>query len=1308
LAHTVTPSTNSNRSLLVPGLLIDAEPESTNPSASSNFCYNIRYRCASLIEDCVNTSVSMEFPDGVEVVSLSSGGNIANSQINNLAGGNTEVIFDLETAGTPTILAAGSSGRLEVCLKWDCLANGGTQMPAAGSSFNFASSPTMFASGTSLQASPSADVTVPTFLGCLPAPSSSGTGLLKTERDMASIVHPGGVSSWALVMPAHTGPLTFYDTIPPNTFFTDYIGQNQNSIELLIGGTWHDIGIGQINSWVESNYNNGTLNNLVASGVSTGASAVLLDVSSTSLGSYYLDGPTAIRITTPAGNNTNASRPLSLYIDPSVAVGDIIQNCFSSSDPSLGRSCDNTNIGNPEATLMRFRKSFGASIGDPYPTNFPYNRVPPITKSNQDLVYALNYIHGNGNDGAKTGLIITDTLPLGFDFIPGVGGNDWRIYLRPQNDINEPFGLDTQPDCETPNFSKSTDPNTGKVVLNWEFSNCAMYGRFNSQQQLDIIFTARYIGTELLGGQLTNCAAAKFSDESLIYCDDLGQEIRGDCPDKITSNIPTIDALVNASKFVQGKLDSVFTRFSSFGDTDSSGFATYELYIYNYGIEGLRKLEIVDILPNIGDYALTTELPRGSQWNATLAGPIELERISIGTTWTDDLANVNGNILYATTYDPCYKDNSGQVKAETGLPEPMSQSCSSTDFSASNPVVGATAFALTWEDAANPILFGEGIRLRFQTQQPVTDPDPNLNEIAWNSFAVTGTQTDDLELFSTEPLKVGARNIDAFSSGLGNLVWLDNNANGRQDIGEPGIENIHVSIYEANGDTVLVGGISLITTTDINGHYEFLGLTPNTDYIIRLDSFTDFNGGGILAIRNLTDLDSPNANDLTDSDAILGDNNGTDTILYPEILATSPSSGSLNNSYDFGFFHSAELCGTAWFDIDGQGGQEVGEPFLDSLIVVLLDQNNIEIARDTTDINGNYFFDNIPPALYDIQIDTSLVTGFIYTLANGIGNDEMDSDSSADGFISGILVESGSVICNNDIGLTLPIANSASISGVVWDELVQDGLRISPEENVRNVQINLLDDLGFVLQTVLTDATGAYEFMNLEPNLPYQIQVFPPANISISSFQDAGSDDTIDSDVDPVTGISHMITPLPDEDITNVDAALYFLYAIGNQVWNDDNNNSIFESGESVFTGLKVYLLDGLSMTKIDSTLTDVNGKYLFTNLFPTDYKIEVEIPSLYRSTLDNPNTPLPNQMDNDENGIGINSTGTVMSDIVSIASGGGMSGDANWLESDHGQVINGAIDNTSNPKAYYTVDFGFSEASCQFSICLPVTIVRN
>jgi len=60
------------------------------------------------------------------------------------------------------------------------------------------------------------------------------------------------------------------------------------------------------------------------------------------------------------------------------------------------------------------------------------------------------------------------------------------------------------------------------------------------------------------------------------------------------------------------------------------------------------------------------------------------------------------------------------------------------------------------------------------------------------------------------------------SACLGNFMWLDENLNGVQDEGEPGIIDIKVELYDANGTLLKT------TKTDKNGKYLFCGLKPGS------------------------------------------------------------------------------------------------------------------------------------------------------------------------------------------------------------------------------------------------------------------------------------------------------------------------------------------------------------------------------------------------------------------------------------------------------------------------------------------------
>ena len=63
---------------------------------------------------------------------------------------------------------------------------------------------------------------------------------------------------------------------------------------------------------------------------------------------------------------------------------------------------------------------------------------------------------------------------------------------------------------------------------------------------------------------------------------------------------------------------------------------------------------------------------------------------------------------------------------------------------------------------------------------------------------------------------------------LGNYVWLDENADGLQDAGEPGLAGVNVLLKDSIGDVVGT------RVTDSNGAYLFNNLVPGT-YTVELD-----------------------------------------------------------------------------------------------------------------------------------------------------------------------------------------------------------------------------------------------------------------------------------------------------------------------------------------------------------------------------------------------------------------------------------------------------------------------------------------
>jgi uncharacterized repeat protein (TIGR01451 family) len=112
-----------------------------------------------------------------------------------------------------------------------------------------------------------------------------------------------------------------------------------------------------------------------------------------------------------------------------------------------------------------------------------------------------------------------------------------------------------------------------------------------------------------------------------------------------------------------------------------------------------------------------------------------------------------------------------------------------------------------------------------------------------------------------------------------------------------------------------------------------------------------------------------------------------------------------------------------------------------------------------------------------------------------------------------------------------------AIGDLVWLDQNLNGLQDPGEPGVPGVTVKLFDGSGNLLATTMTDVDGFYSFNNLAAG-NYRVQFVPAAGYSFT-LADQGSDDKIDSDADPTTGFTAVITLLAGQINPNIDAGLW-------------------------------------------------------------------------------------------------------------------------------------------------------------------------
>lgn len=211
------------------------------------------------------------------------------------------------------------------------------------------------------------------------------------------------------------------------------------------------------------------------------------------------------------------------------------------------------------------------------------------------------------------------------------------------------------------------------------------------------------------------------------------------------------------------------------------------------------------------------------------------------------------------------------------------------------------------------------------------------------------------------------------------------------------------------------------------------------------------------------------------------------------------------------------------------------------------------------------------------------------------------------------------------VGLSLGACPAASLGDFVWVDTNHDGIQNDGPTGLNNVRVELWspgadgiqntnDDVPLastITSNSPTSTAGWYRFPGLAPG-SYYTKVIPPPTF-ILTLQGATTDAN-DSDGNPATGMTRVVTLAANEDNPNLDFGLFATQkaALGDYVWFDRNSNGIQD--ESPFDGVngvtvRLFVDDGNGVPsagdlQVATTVTadDVYarpGYYLFDGLIP-------------------------------------------------------------------------------------------------------------
>ncbi|EUI40489.1 serine-aspartate repeat-containing protein D, partial [Staphylococcus aureus M1125] len=419
---------------------------------------------------------------------------------------------------------------------------------------------------------------------------------------------------------------------------------------------------------------------------------------------------------------------------------------------------------------------------------------------------------------------------------------------------------------------------------------------------------------------------------------------------------------------------------------------------------------------------------------------------------------------------------------------------------------------------------------------------------------------------------------------IGNYVWEDTNKNGVQELGEKGVGNVTVTVFDNNTNTKVGEAV-----TKEDGSYLIPNL-PNGDYRVEFSNL-------------------PKGYEVTPSKQ--GNNEELDSNGLSSVITVN---GKDNLSADLGIYKPKYNLGDyVWEDTNKNGIQDQDEKGISGVTVTLKDENGNVLKTVTTDADGKYKFTDLDNGNYKVEFTTP--EGYTPTTVTSGSDIEKDSNGLT---TTGVINGADNMTLDSGFYKT-PKYN---LGNYVWEDTNKDGKQDSTEKGISGVTVTLKNENGEVLQTTKTDKDGKYQFTGLE-NGTYKVEFETPSGYTPTQVG-SGTDEGIDSNGTSTTGV------IKDKDNDTIDSGFYKpTYNLGDYVWEDTNKNGVQDKDEKGISGVTVTLKDENDKV-LKTVTTDENGKYQFTDLNNGTYKVEFETPSGYTPT----SVTSGNDTEKDSNGL--------------------------------------------------------------------------
>ncbi|MCI5156851.1 MAG: hypothetical protein D3906_00120 [Candidatus Electrothrix sp. AUS1_2] len=301
--------------------------------------------------------------------------------------------------------------------------------------------------------------------------------------------------------------------------------------------------------------------------------------------------------------------------------------------------------------------------------------------------------------------------------------------------------------------------------------------------------------------------------------------------------------------------------------------------------------------------------------------------------------------------------------------------------------------------------------------------------------------------------------------------------------------------------------------------------------------------------------------------------------------------------YLFNLSNPSSIGDSILLDTDGNGVPDQG---IEGAVVELQNEYcnaGVDCPTAVTDADGHYLFTGLGTGTYTVVVK-SLPTDDLPAGTQQI----YDPDSVLDAQTVVNITEPGTEYLDADFWYGPTVPTTGTIGDRIWNDADGDGVQDMGESGIGGITVILKDSSGNPVKdsngvaiTATTNPDGSYLLTDVPPGTGYIVEVSNPPSGATSTAGDNTTVDVAAGETILTADFGYRFSSTPTSNIG--DTISY---------WNDVDDDGEVDSGElSGIAGVTVVLKDS-GGNIIAQDVTDSNGNYLFPDLPPGTYTVEV------------------------------------------------------------------------------------------------------